>query len=582
MSVSQRLTRWLRGGLPTWYDPSYRPPSVSVESGLGYEPRRADFVAWYLAEVGAITRGDLRHPPRATWAQLSRVHEDAYLESLTEPEALTRAMGVPSWDLAIDELLMGMRLAVGGTIEATREALRREGPTLNLLGGFQHAHPARGGRLSIFNDVAIAAMEARAMGLEGRIGLLSLDAQAPAGTAACFQGRRGTWIGSLTGPGWEPLEGVEEEHLPEGCEDGPYLRALHALLARMPPCRLVFVVAGGDVLAGDRQGRLGLSEAGARHRDLVVAAALAGVPSVWLPGGGFQRQAWRVLAGTGLALALGSDEPIPQDAEPLRGRFDGIFQGLDPDELSADPTGLGEALGGDMGLCGGPQWLGYYSAEGLERAFREYGIIDHLRRLGYRGFEVRVEPGRPDGDRMELRGRYGEEDHVLIECVAGRERLGEEWMLYINWLSLRHPRAQFHPSRPRLPGQRVPGLGLAPEITEMLGLVARRLGLGGVWFRPAHLHVAYSGRRLWRFTDPERQGRFDALLRDFGHLPLRELSQAAEDGRLRLDGEPYVWEASDMVYRDGRNTPDAEWLARAEAVKAAARFSLVQETPGEE
>ena len=72
-----------------------------------------------------------------------------------------------------------------------------------------------------------------------------------------------------------------------GAGDGQYLRALEALLARMPRPKLAFVLAGGDVLAGDRLGRLALSIEGARKRDLKVARALTGVGSVWLPAGGY-------------------------------------------------------------------------------------------------------------------------------------------------------------------------------------------------------------------------------------------------------------------------------------------------------
>jgi hypothetical protein len=50
------------------------------------------------------------------------------------------------------------------------------------------------------------------------------------------------------------------------------------------------------------------------------------------------------------------------------------------------------------------------------------------------------------------------------------------------------------------------------------------------------------------FVDPLRQGRFEALVRDLGEVPLLEASQAVADGRVRLRGAPYVWEAEDMVH----------------------------------
>ena len=96
---------------------------------------------------------------------------------------------------------------------------------------------------------------------------------------------------------------------------------------------LALVIAGGDVLAGDRFGRLGLSLEGARERDLLVASELEGVPSVWLPGGGYSPRAWRALAGTGMALATGSLEPIPAGFDPLTEAFHDIARSLSLERL---------------------------------------------------------------------------------------------------------------------------------------------------------------------------------------------------------------------------------------------------------
>ena len=51
----------------------------------------------------------------------------------------------------------------------------------------------------------------------------------------------------------------------------------------------------------------------------------------------------------------------------------------------------------------------------------------------------------------------------------------------------------------------------------MLARMAVRLGLGGVVFRPAYFHTAYAARHEFAFVDPERQGRFEALVRDLAH-----------------------------------------------------------------
>jgi hypothetical protein len=407
------------------------------------------------------------------------------------------------------------------------------------------------------NDVAVAIAALRAEGFGGRVVVLDLDAHPPDGTAACLQGDPSAWIGSLSGSDWGPLPTVDETVLQEGAGDEIYLEVLSSLLARMPRPALAFVLAGGDVLAGDRFGRLGLTLDGTRRRDLEVARALAGAPSVWLPAGGYHRDAWRVLAGTARALATGSRRRISRRYDPLSARFAGIAAQLSSSDLGeAELTAadVEEALGLAPGRRSQRLWVDYYTAAGLEHALYRYGILDHLRRLGYSGFRVEL-GGSDGGDRMRLFGHAGSHEHVLLELVAERRRIQGRDVLYVHWLSLRDPRAQFSAARPRLPGQQVPGLGIAREIGELLAVVARRLQLAAVAFRPAYLHTAYSARHAFAFVDPHRQGRFEALVRDVSALPLRDATEAVAEGRVRLDGAPYVWEADEMVY----------WLDRADA-----------------
>jgi hypothetical protein len=139
-------------------------------------------------------------------------------------------------------------------------------------------------------------------------------------------------------------------------------------------------------------------------------------------------------------------------------------------------------------------------------------------------------------------------EHLLIEAVLERRRVAGVDALYIHWLSLRNPRAQFSERRPRLPGQDVPGLGLSLEIGTVFALVAARLGLGALVFRPAHYHNAYAARHTFHFVDPARQGRFEALVRDLADVPLVEATTAVDEGKILLDGAPYAWEADEMLY----------------------------------
>jgi hypothetical protein len=130
---------------------------------------------------------------------------------------------------------------------------------------------------------------------------------------------------------------------------------------------------------------------------------------------------------------------------------------------------------------------------------------------------------------------------------------------------MRNPIARFSPVRPRLPGQEVPGLGLAREFGVLLALIARRLELGGVVLRPAHYHSAFPARHDFKFLDPARQGRFEAMVRDLAGTPLLEVTDAVAEGRVLMNGEPYAWETDEMALWLGPRPPEERAAVDAEA-----------------
>jgi acetoin utilization deacetylase AcuC-like enzyme len=667
VTLTNRVQRWLRGAPVTLlYHPDYRLPLTSLQAKTGMDPRRADLVVDFLLDAGVVGSTQLVEPRRARYLDLARAHTEEYLESVFEAETLAHILAVDTSELPVDETLRTFRLACGGTLEAARIALDTGRPALNLLGGFHHAGRARGGGFSVFNDVAVAVLGLRSTGFSERVLVLDLDAHPPDGIAECLLQTRDMWIGSLSGASWGTLERTDETVLSKDCSDAQYLEALRGLLTRMPKGGIAFVVAGGDVLALDAMGGLGLTLAGARQRDLLVAAALRRTPSVWVPAGGYTPDAWRLLAGTVLAVAFGSAQPIPHGYDALRTRFHRIAEDVGPEALTQLPqleqrrvsrnvarqqqrapvlpgrwSSLGRALttrgthpsedrsmnrtgaldgkgnnrprsrdarkgsgpgrvfesaaapgpercprhrNGDWGMtevdlmialgqggqrCG--RVLGFYTAEGIEYGLHRYGVLSHLRRLGFDEFRVALDRDAR-GDRVRLfgTGRCGEQ--LLVDCVVERTDIASEKVLFVHWLSLQNPAGHFSEAHPRLPGQQAPGLGLAREAGELFAQVTRRLGLAGFAFTPAWFHTAHAAKGSMCFADPARQGEFEALVELLAPLPLPEATRAVAEGRVLLNGVAYSWQPGVMVrWLDGRSM-DRERVAEA---RAHAKFALL-------
>ena len=250
-----------------------------------------DAVAHHLPGV------QLLQAPRASDAELMRVHTPTYVQAIadgTAADAVMREIGFP-WSEAMAERA---RRSVGATVAAARSALRN-GVGASLAGGTHHAYADKGGGFCVFNDVAVAARVLQAhWAREGRslqVAVVDLDVHQGNGTAHIFQGDGSVFTLSLHGEKNFPFRkeaGDMDVGLPDGCGDDDYLRALDGALLQLDGrCTpdLVFFLAGADPYEGDRLGRLKLTPSGMQMRDQRVFdwCLARNIPLVLLMAGGY-------------------------------------------------------------------------------------------------------------------------------------------------------------------------------------------------------------------------------------------------------------------------------------------------------
>ena len=140
---------------------------------------------------------------------------------------------------------------------------------------------------------------------------------------------------------------------------------------------------------------------------------------------------------------------------------------------------------------------------------------------------------------------------LLIETrlAIDRRELPGLSLLRIEWLLLQNPRLPFTPERPRLPGQKHPGLGLLPDVIALFVVACDRLQLDGLLFVPSHYHTASQGRKHLRFVHPEHEALLRGLEKTLHGMHLGEATHAVASGRLTdtHTGEPFTWRAMPMV-----------------------------------
>ncbi|MFN0134762.1 MAG: histone deacetylase [Phycisphaerae bacterium] len=246
-----------------------------------------------LLREGVIRGADVIESQEAEWADLQLVHTPDYLSDLahaTLSHEAVRRLGLP-WQ---DGMLRRSRLAVGGTIATARVALA-DGVAANLAGGTHHAFADRGEGFCVLNDVAVAIRVLRRDGEIERAAIIDLDVHQGNGTAAIFEDDPATFTFSMHGQKNYPFHKMRSRldvGLPDGINDCDYLaqldRHLDDVLPQSRP-ELAFYLAGVDVVAGDRFGRLGLTRDGLAQRDRLVLSRLKqrGIPVAIVLSGGY-------------------------------------------------------------------------------------------------------------------------------------------------------------------------------------------------------------------------------------------------------------------------------------------------------
>ncbi|MEL7491837.1 MAG: histone deacetylase [Pseudomonadota bacterium] len=223
---------------------------------------------------------------------LLRAHHHAYVTEMEDGTIDAKAMrriGFP-WS---SHVVRRARATMGGAVAAARRAME-DGISGQLAGGTHHAHHDFGAGYCIYNDFACAALTLLAEGRASRVAIIDLDVHQGDGNAAILSARDDLFVLSIHGEKNFPFRKVKSDldvGLPDGVEDGAYLRALTDALPAVWEFApdLVLYQAGVDPLAEDKLGRMALTHEGLKKRDEIVLSECKrrGVPVSMAIGGGY-------------------------------------------------------------------------------------------------------------------------------------------------------------------------------------------------------------------------------------------------------------------------------------------------------
>jgi len=249
-----------------------------------------------LLYEGTLREENFFQPEAMPVDQILLTHTPEYWQKLRDQQLTTKEIRKIGFPMTPELVTRGRHIAMG-TLTCARLAMRH-GVAMNTAGGTHHAFADHGEGFCVFNDFALAANVLLRENEVRQILVIDLDVHQGNGTARIFSNDPRVFTFSMHGERNYPVRKESSDldvGLPDGITDKPYLALLEdhlqRLMDRVQP-DLVFYLAGVDVLATDKLGRLGLTREGCRMRDRMVFSICQKnqVPVAVSMGGGYSER----------------------------------------------------------------------------------------------------------------------------------------------------------------------------------------------------------------------------------------------------------------------------------------------------
>ncbi|MDO3642829.1 histone deacetylase [Mucilaginibacter sp. L3T2-6] len=253
------------------YDPIYAHP---LPEGHRFPMLKYELIPEQLLHEGVIKPENLFSPGMLDVGTILLTHDKSYwhqLRDLTLPPKEQRRTGFP---LSAKLVEREIRIA-RGTIEGCHYA-KESGIAFNVAGGTHHAGTNWGEGFCLLNDQAIAANYLLNNKLAHSILIIDLDVHQGNGTAQIFENNPVVFTFSMHGANNFPFRKERSDldlALADGTGDAAYLALLKETLPRLISQRkpdFIFYLAGVDILASDKLGKMALTKNGCKERDRIV------------------------------------------------------------------------------------------------------------------------------------------------------------------------------------------------------------------------------------------------------------------------------------------------------------------------
>ena len=256
---------------PIAFHPIFKHP---LPEGHRFPMLKYDLLPKQLLHEGTAEKSDFFEPQPANIDDILAVHSQEYVDSLLNLSLDAKAVRKIGFPLSAELVERELRIAQG-TILGSQLAFKH-GVAFNIAGGTHHAFTNSGEAFCLLNDQAIAAKYLLNQGFAKKILIVDLDVHQGNGTAQIFRNEPRVFTFSMHGKTNYPFKKEVSDldiDLNDGTGDMMFLSILNETLPRLIKTEkpdFIFYLAGVDILATDKLGKLSCTIEGSKSRDKMV------------------------------------------------------------------------------------------------------------------------------------------------------------------------------------------------------------------------------------------------------------------------------------------------------------------------
>ena len=256
---------------PIAFHPIFKHP---LPEGHRFPMLKYELLPQQLLHEGIALKTDFFEPEIIPIETVLRIHTKEYVSDLLDLTLDARAARKIGFPLSKELVERELRIAQG-TILGSEKAFETK-VAFNIAGGTHHAYSNRGEAFCLLNDQAIAAQYLLDKKLAKKILIIDLDVHQGNGTAEIFQKNDNVFTFSTHGKSNYPFKKETSDldiAFEDNTSDEDFLKTISEIIPKLIEQQkpdFIFYLAGVDILASDKLGKLGCSIDGCKKRDEIV------------------------------------------------------------------------------------------------------------------------------------------------------------------------------------------------------------------------------------------------------------------------------------------------------------------------